>query len=193
MQAIRRFRSVLVPLAAAAALMTAPTATPAAIYQIRAVISETATQWHTFGLHPEALPGLDAFDLPAPPPPPNQGFDAWLVMPDAPAGLPNRWLGDYRPLQGGSIETIDVWEFVVASSNLGTTCRIEIQPVGMPTYGDDLYLIPPFGNSLDMSMGGAYEFPLATFPVSLWLEMRSGSPVPVEVTGWGSVKALFRR
>ncbi|MBK7048081.1 MAG: hypothetical protein IPH48_16565 [bacterium] len=193
MQAIRRFRSVLVPFAAAAALMTAPTATPAAIYQIRAVISESATQWHTFGLHPEALSGLDAFDLPSPPPPPNQGFDAWLVMPDSPAGLPNRWLGDYRPLQGGSIETIDVWEFVVASTDLGTQCRIEIQRVGWPAYGDQLHLLPPTGGSLDMSMGGAYEFPLAAFPVSLWLEMRSGSPVPVEVTGWGSVKALFRR
>ncbi len=47
--------------------------------------------------------------------------------------------------------------------------------------------------SAGYTRGGAYEFPLAAFPVSLWLEMRSGSPVPVEVTGWGSVKALFRR
>lgn len=179
----------------ALALLSILTACPAsaAIYQIRALINESATQWHSFGLLPEALPGLDAFDLPAPPPPPNQGFDAWLAMPVSPAGLPNRWLGDYRPLQSGSIETIDVWEFVVASTDMGTRCRIEIQRVGWPTYGDQLYLLPPTGVSLDVSMGGAYDFPLATFPVSLWLEMRSGSPLPVEMTSWGSVKALFRR
>lgn len=114
-------------------------------------------------------------------------------MPDSPAGPPNRWLGVYRPMLSGPIETVDVWEFVVASPDLGTPCRLEIQHVGWPLYGDGLYLHPPTGGSMDMSMGGAYEFPLASFPVSLWLELRSGSPSPVETTSGGSVKALFRR
>lgn len=42
-------------------------------------------------------------------------------------------------------------------------------------------------------MGGTHEFPLATFPASYWLEMCTGSPMPVDLTNWGSVKAQFRR
>lgn len=192
MTSTQRLGPRLLALAATLVLATAAHATEA-VYQVRAIIAGQATQWHTFGLDAAALPGLDPLDQPAPPSPPGMGFDAWLVMPASPAGLPNRWLGEFRPSHNASLEVVDLWEFVVASPEVGAPCRLEVRPVAGVGYGERLSLLPPTGGSFDMSMGGAFEFPLATCPVSLWFELRTGTPVAVKTDSWGAVKALFRR
>lgn len=189
-----RLPAIALSLAGALACITATTS-PAAetTCEFRVVIDGSATAWNRFGLRNGALPGVDAFDMPAPPPPPGFPFDAYLVMPGSPAGLPNRWFGEFRPTHDGSIEVVDLWEFAVASPEIGALCRIEVRPVSPVSYGDQLSLLPPTGGSCDMTMGGSFEFPLDAFPVSLWFELRTGSPVPVQQNTWGSVKTLFRR
>ena len=186
-------RCLVVPALAVAFLMAVPAQATEAIYQVRAIVAGEATPWYSFGLTAAALPGLDPADLPAPPPPPGAALDAWLVMNEPPAGLPNRWLGEFRTAHNSSLEVVDLWEFVVASPDLGTLCRIEVRPVAAVGYGERLTLLTPTGFGFDMSMGGAFEWPLSHFPVSLYLELRTGTPVPVEQSNWGSVKALFRR
>ena len=114
-------------------------------------------------------------------------------MPLSPAGLPNRWLGDFRPANNSSVEVVDFWEFVVAAPAAGVTCRLEVRPVSPVGCGELLSLLPPTGGSPDMSMGGSFEWPLDSTTVSLWFELRTGTPVAVESESWGSVKALFRR
>ncbi len=173
--------------------LAVPAAASEPVYECRALISGVATAWHPFGLRAEALPGVDAFDLPAPPPPPGMPFDAWFVMSGAPTGLPNRWLAEFRPPHGDTGEAVDVWEFAVHSLDIGQVSRIEVRPLVQVSYGEALLLVPSSGGAMDMSGGGAYEFVLPSTPVSLWFELRTGSPVPVERGAWGSVKALYRR
>lgn len=186
-------RRLVVPAIAAAFLVAVPAQATEAVYQARALIAGQTTQWHTFGLADGALPGVDALDQPAPPPLPGLGFDAWLVMPVSPAGLPNRWLGDFRPANNSSVEVVDFWEFVVAAPSAGVRCRLEVRPVSPVGYGERLSLLPPTGGSPDFSMGGSFEWPLDSPTVSLLFELRTGTPVAVETESWGSIKALFRR
>lgn len=180
-------------LAICATLLPGPAMSSEPVYECRALIDGIATAWHPFGLREGALAGADAFDLPAPPPPPGMPFDAWFVMPGAPEGLPNRWLGEFRPPHAASGEAIDLWEFAIGSLDLGHVCRVEVRAVVPVADGDALHLLPPSGGAPDLSSGGAFEFVLPSTPVSLWFELRTGSPVPVERGTWGSVKALFRR
>ncbi len=192
MPSILRLGALLSALALALAIATtAQAGTP--VYQVRAIIANQSTQWHTLGLANGALLGVDALDQPAPPPLPGLGFDAWLVMPVSPAGLPNRWLGDFRPANNSSVEVVDFWEFVVAAPTAGVTCRLEVRPVTPVGYGERLSLLPPTGGSPDLSMGGAFEWTLDSPTVSLLFELRTGTPVAVDCESWGSVKALFRR
>lgn len=186
---------LLVPaLACLLSLSAAPTARAQQhTFGYRVTINGIASDWHTLGLRPGGLPGLDAFDLPQPPPPPGFPFQTYFVMLEPPSGLPNRWLNDFRPVGENSSGGSELWQFVIESPDAGAACRLELQDLAPVSSAYDLYLIGADGAPATLALPATIEFPLDGVAMTRYLELHYGSPIPVAHDSWGGVKALYRR
>lgn len=159
----------------------------------RVTINGSTSDWHTFGLRLGALPGLDAFDLPQPPPPPGFPLQTYFVMLEPPTGLPNRWLSDFRPAGESSNGGVELWQFVIESPDAGAACRLELQDLAPVSSAYDLYLIGANGASETLTLPAVVDFSVDSTTMTRFLELHYGSPIPVEHGSWGAVKALYRR
>ncbi len=173
--------------------VTTPAAAQLHTFGYRVTINGSASDWHTFGVRPGALPGIDDFDLPQPPPPPGILFQTYFVMLEPLTGLPNRWLDDFRPAGESSSGGVELWQFVIESPDAGATCRLELQDLAPVSSAFDLYLIGANGAPEALALPAVVDFAVDGAVMNRFLELRYGNPIPVEHDTWGGVKALYRR
>lgn len=173
-------------------LAAAPAGAQQHTFACRVTINGIASDWHTFGLRIDAQPGIDAYDLPQPPPPPGSLFQAYLVMISQAPGLPNRWLSDFRPVDEGGAGGVELWQLAIESVDAGAACRLEVQDVTPLPSAFDLYLIGPGGGASLLSLPAVVEFPVDGAVMTRHFELQFGTAIPVEHGAWGSVKALYR-
>ncbi len=187
-------RRLCLPLLACllALCLAAPAAAQQHTFGYRVTINGATSDWHTFGLRLDALAGLDAYDLPQPPPPPGFPFTTYFVMLDPPAGLPNHWLGEFRPTAQGAIGNVELWQLAIESPDTGANCRLEVQDLAPVSSAYDLYLLGESGAEA-MFLPAVLDFPVTGPSMTRYLELHYGTPVPVEHDTWGNVKALYRR
>ena len=146
---------------------------------------------HLFGLRADAQPGLDDFDVPAPPPAPEAPFHSYLVMSEPPAGLPNQWLEDLRPVVDLVQDRVEIWQMDLASVAPGGTCTITVSETepGLAPY--ELNFFGPGADFVDIAVPGSISFPVsAPYLVFFW-ELRLADEVDVLDRTWGGVKALY--
>ena len=196
MNALRRLSGFIPLLALMCLLPLVVTATARAqefTFAYRVTINGSVSDWHTFGLRAGALPGVDAFDLPEPPPPPGFPFQTCFVMSEPPVGLPNRWLSEFRPTTGDNAGGVELWHVLIASPDGGANCRLEVRDLAPVSTSFDLYLIGGTGGSEALALPAVLDFAVDGASMTRFLELHFGNPIPVEPGSWGNVKALFRR
>ncbi|MBK7048897.1 MAG: hypothetical protein IPH48_20830 [bacterium] len=160
-------------------------------FEFQLTIGGATSGWHTFGLREDALPGIDAWDLPEPPAPPGATFLSYLSMFDPPDGLPNRWLREFRPVSSVTLDRIELWQFVIAAPT-GSSCRLDVRardPIG--TYYD-LYFFGPGTNRTQLLVPASVMFPIDAPWMIQFFELRLDSSVATGNSTWGGVKGLFR-
>lgn len=147
---------------------------------------------HAFGLRPDALTGLDEFDIPTPPAVPDAPFTVHLAMSEPPAGLPNQWLEDYRPTVNLINDRVELWEMDLTAAAVGGTCSVSIteaQPAQTPY---KLNFFGPGADFQEISVPGTIDFPISSPNLVYFWELRLSDEVDVVNASWGGVKSLYR-
>lgn len=138
------------------------------------------------------MQGIDAYDIPEPPPPPGATYRSYLVMFEPLPGLPNRWLEDFRPVNGITVDRVELWQLQIESSSIGANCRIDVRartPIGIPY---DLYFFGPGTYYVPMQVPATVSFPINANVLVQFFELRLDESVAGERTSWGGIKTLFR-
>lgn len=146
---------------------------------------------HMFGLRADAQPGLDSHDIPAPPPVPEAPFRSYLAMFDPPAGLPNQWLHDLRPLESLANDRVELWQMDLTSEAIGGSCTITIsenQP-GQAPY--ELNFFGPGADFQNIAFPGSFSFPVSDHYLVFFWELNLTDEVDVLNQTWGGVKSLY--
>ena len=175
-----------------AARRLAPAQAQELTLEFQVTIGSVSTAWHAFGLRQDAQPGIDAFDLPEPPPPPGVPFSAYLVMFQPLPGLPNRWLDDLRPVDSLTSDRVELWQWHIESTGGGVNCRLDVrerEPIGIPY---DLYFVGSGLYHVPLQTPASYSFDITDNLMAQFFELRIDGGVPRERTSWGSIKSLFR-
>jgi hypothetical protein len=191
---MKRHLERLAPLAAAALIIVcaASAAAQELTFEFRMIVQGQASDWHMFGLREDAVQGVDQYDLPEPPPLPEAAFRSYLAMFEPLAGLPNRWLHDFRPVDGVTLDRVEIWQIVLESSALGQPCTVELRapdPIGVPY---DLFFFGPQVYFQRVTVPGTISFTIDSPAMVNFLELRLDDSVAEEAETWGGVKALFR-
>ncbi len=161
-------------------------------FEIQVTIGGTGSDWHAFGLREDALQGIDAWDLPEPPAPPGATFRSYLSMFEPLAGLPNRWLHDFRPVNSITLDRVELWQLTIESAAVGSTCRIDVRardPIGIPY---ELYFFGPGLYYTPLQAPASVSFPITAPAMTQFFELRLDESVATTPTTWGGVKSLFR-
>ena len=160
-------------------------------FEFQVTIAGEASSWHAFGLREDAQQGIDAWDLPEPPPPPGAPFRSYLAMFDPLEGLPNRWLHDFRPVDSISQDRVELWQLVIEAP-AGSTCRLDLrsrEPIGIPY---ELYWFGPGTYYVPLQAPASLTFTIDASPAVHFLELRLDESVNAQASTWGGVKSLFR-
>lgn len=161
-------------------------------FEFQVTIGGASSDWHAFGLREDALQGIDAWDLPEPPSPPGTTFRSYLTMFEPLAGLPNRWLHDFRPVNSVTLDRVELWQFTIESPAADGDCRIDVRardPIGIPY---DLYLFGPGTYYTRLQAPASVTFPIIAPVMTQFFELRLDESVAVSTSTWGGVKSLFR-
>lgn len=184
---------LILTLACIASLASAATAQAQELaFEFQVTIDGVSSDWHVFGLRNDALPGIDAHDLPEPPPPPGSTFRSYLSMFEPLVGLPNRWLNDFRPVNGVTIDRVELWQLVIESPSLGSACRIDVRAREPIDVAYDLYF---FGAGIEyqsLQPPAAVNFTIDSPWMAQFFELRLDGIVAVDRATWGGVKSLYR-
>lgn len=157
------------------------------------VIPKNATaQTLFFGVRSNALPGLDDFDLPAPPGGPEDVFNAYLTMATPPPDLPNRWLIDYRTLQDFFRSRVEYWDLVLENQDIGsnTTMMVDL-PFGT-FIPNKIFLHLPGNDPQEINIPAILEFTVTESTSVMSWELLHADEVPVDSSTWGKIKTLFK-
>lgn len=146
----------------------------------------------SFGLADGAAPGLDGYDVPSPPPVPEAALNGYLSMLTPPDGLPNRWLGDFRPLLNFMLTRIEFWTLTLADAQPGSVVTLAVDLPGGTTIPYVLWIHGPGNLSQEMNVPGSLEIPVTDPTMIFFWELRLDDQVAAEPRTWGGVKSLFR-
>lgn len=169
----------------------APASAQELTFEFQVTISGASSDWHAYGLREDAQQGIDAWDLPEPPPAPGTTFRSYLAMFEPLPGLPNRWLHDFRPVNGVTLDRVELWQLVIEAP-VGSSCRIDLrsrEPIGIPY---DLFFFGPGLYYAPLQAPASISFTTETSPDVRFFELRLDESVAAEPTTWGGVKSLFR-
>lgn len=172
----------------AAAMATAQELT----FEFQVTIGGISSDWYMFGLRNDAQQGVDAWDLPQPPAPPGATFWSYLSMLEPEAGLPNRWLHDFRPVSGAMLDRVELWQLTIESAAIGGICRVDIRSTGPIGIRHELYC---FGSNLDQTrvqLPTYVSFPVTATSLTMYFELRLDESVATTRSTLGGVKSLFR-
>jgi hypothetical protein len=145
-----------------------------------------------FGLRDDALEGLDQYDLPQPPPVPDNAFNTYLSMLTPPAVFPNRWLDDVRPSLNLTLDRIELWQMMIVGGATGSPCTITITEEAASPVPYELYLIGSGLADERVPVPGSLTFNLSSPSMLLLWELHLDDQVAVESATWGGVQALYR-
>lgn len=161
-------------------------------FEFQVTIGGVTSAWHAFGLREDAQQGIDDYDVPEPPIAPGETFRSYLSMFEPLAGLPNRWLHDFRPVNSITLDRVELWQLAVESSAMGADCRLDVRardPIGIPY---DLYVFGPGTYYQPLQVPASFTFRINAPWMVHFLELRLDESVTNDRTSWGSVKSLFR-
>lgn len=145
-----------------------------------------------FGVSDAALPGLDAYDLPAPPATPDAVWDAYMLMTEAPAAMPNRWLRDIRALADLTRKRVDIWTAVVLVPPEGMAVEVALERSGQSQIPYTLKLMIPMAADIDIEVPWRTELYLPGGLQLMYWVLEQNDQVSVESTSWGGIKSLYR-
>jgi hypothetical protein len=161
-------------------------------FQIHISADALHTQTCTFGLRDSSRVGLDEFDIPSPPPSPEDPLNIHLAMMVPPVGLPNRWRDDFRPLHDSDQFFTELWVLHLNHELPGGMATIFIDQPTPATIPFELWLHHPDSSSSPVEMPAAIGISLESPTMIFYLELRMDSAVTTEFNTWGGVKSLFR-
>lgn len=171
--------------------LAAPAVAQELTFEFQVTIGGVSSDWHAFGLREDARQGIDAWDLPEPPAVPGATFRSYLAMFEPLAGLPNRWLHDFRPVNSITLDRVELWQLVIEAPP-GSACRVDLrsrEPIGIPYdlywFGDGTYYTP-------LQAPATLTFNIGASPAVRFFELRLDESVPAHGCTWGGVKSLFR-
>jgi len=161
-------------------------------FQTQITTDNLTTQTCTFGLREEALPGLDQFDIPSPPPSPNDQLNMHLSMMAPPASLPTRWLADFRPIENQNLTLTEFWILHLNNELPGGTATIHTDQLATLPTTFELWLHPPDSSSSLVTVPGTIEISLDASTLIYFWELRFEASVSTNSTTWGGIKSLYR-
>lgn len=145
-----------------------------------------------FGVNDYALPGLDEFDIPEPPPAPGSLLHAYLSMQSPPPGFPNRWHCDMRSLTEYWEKRVEIWDLTLETDLVGGTGSILIEAVNHPAVPYKLWVQGPGGLFQDVVPPCTVSFPVNAPVISFYWILEVDDLVDIQPETWGGVKSLFR-
>jgi hypothetical protein len=161
------------------------------IYSLDATANGLFAGEHRFGFHDEASDGLDDFDAPEPPVPPESYLGLAFVMPDTSQEVANRWRIDIRDSQS-FLDMVELWELRIETDQLGAECEVILDHVEGGDLDVMLRVIGLEPGDFEVPVPGSFTFQLTDPEMVIWLEMFSDKPIPGTATTWGGIKACYR-
>jgi hypothetical protein len=153
-----------------------------------AVVSDV----HRFGVHDDALMGLDGYDLPEPPPPPGNYLSLSFLMTGAATDLPNRWRHELRPSEIFMDQT-ETWELVLETDQVGRPLLLDFAAEIGALYPLAVTILAPPERAYRVELPAQLPF-VALAPVTtILLELTSDDPVELQQMQWGSLKSVYGR
>jgi len=154
--------------------------------------NDHCTQLCTFGLKEQALAGLDEFDIPSPPPYPENPLHGNLAMMDPPTSLPNRWLADYRPMENLAFRENVFWIFELNHDLAGEPATMFVDHSTTAPTSYELWFHQPNSPPLQVTVPGTIEILLDASSLDFFWELRLDHSVAAEFATWEGVKSLYR-
>ncbi len=145
---------------------------------------------HRFGVHDDALMGLDGYDLPEPPPPPGSYLRLSFLMPGAATDLPNRWRHELRPSEIFMDQT-ETWELILETDQVGRPLLLDFAAEIGAQYPLAVTILAPPERAYRVELPAQLPF-VALAPVTtLLLELTSDDPVVARGATWSEIKRLY--
>lgn len=160
-------------------------------FEFQVTVGGQSSEWYAFGLRQDALPGLDAWDLPAPPAAPGAPFRVFLALPVPPDGLPNCWWTDFRAVADALADREELWQGLLEAP-AGAACRLDVRVRDAGAVPYDLVFFGPGSSYVTMDLPGSVSFTTDAAATPLFFELRFDGGVAVENSTWGGVLGLFR-
>jgi hypothetical protein len=161
------------------------------IYSLEATANGLFAGEHRFGFHDEASDGIDDFDAPEPPVPPESYLGLAFVMPDTGLAVPNRWRIDIRDSQS-FVDMVELWELHIETDQLGAECEVILDYVEGEDLEVMLRVIGLVPGDFEVPVPGGFTFELTEPEMVIWLEVFSDKPISATATTWGGFKARYR-
>lgn len=160
-------------------------------FEFRVTVGNQSSDWYAFGLRQSAQRGLDAWDVPAPPPAPGAPFRLYLVLPEPPGGLPNCWWTDFRAVSEALVDRVELWQGALEAP-AGAPCRLDARLRDGDVIPFELVFFGPGSSYVTMDLPGSVFFATDAAATPLFFELRLDGGVAVEGSTWGGVLGLFR-
>ena len=181
-------RSALIGLLAA--LVAVPAIAQSLTFSVDAVNGDLQAGAHLFGVLPDAELGLDAHDVPEPPPPPSDYLTLALRMPVASDPWPNRWHHEFRPVAVLD-DDVELWELVLETDHPDEPVTVSVDLVtGDPSLAE-VFLLTDAGRAR-MDFPTSLTLTPQAAETMLWIEVHALDPVGTQVRGFSEVKRLYR-
>lgn len=161
------------------------------VLSVQAVDSSLGSGVHRFGVHDDALLGVDPYDLPEPPAPPGEHLSLAFRMPVPDAPLPDRWRDELRPSEVLEDQT-ETWtlEFdALTSGGLAWLVFETLEGVDLPL---SLTVTVEGHPAQWVDLPGDLPVP-ANGVRTITVELVAEHPVAREAETWGAVKTIFAR
>ncbi len=175
-----------------ATLIPASAGAQSIVITLQAHSDVVTSDLHRFGVHDDALMGLDGYDLPEPPPPPGSYLSLSFVMPGAATDLPNRWRHELRPSEIFMDQT-ETWELVLETDQVGRPLLLDFAAEIGAQYPLAVTIVAPPERAYRVELPAQLPF-VALAPVTtLRLELTSDDPVATQDVDWGALKRRYER
>ncbi len=172
--------------------LAVPAAAQSIVISLEAWTDEVGADPHAFGVHEDALPAADVFDLPEPPNPPSDYLSLAFVIPGYGGPLANRWREEYKPTLSMEDEFED-WILHVETDRVDATATLRFEPVVGADLPLGVVVTPASGRprrgSLPVQIDISLDAPHTEYVVTLLWD----DPTPSERSAWGEVKRLYDR
>lgn len=161
------------------------------LYSVAAAADELTAGLHHFGFRDDAATGVDTFDIPEPPAPPEAYLSLALIMTGPAPPVPNRWRADIRNSQV-FVDKVELWELHIETDRIGSTCTLDFDVEEGAQFNLKLQIIGLEANPIVVPVPGQVSFPLTKPFQVIWLELTSDEPIAATSRSWGHLKENYR-